>query len=270
MQHIIPSKISYIIDFLNEHYFEFYTSFPSIVHVLAITAMENGLSLKNPPRVIFMGAENVLDFQRRCLTEFTGATIADQYGFSEACANASQCECGMYHEDFELGIMECVDPVSQPEGRIKGRIVCTGLECGDFPFIRYEIRDVGLWENPLVACPCGRQSRLIANVEGREDDYVLTPEGLRTMRFDYIFKDVQNCLEAQVVQKRLGEILIYMAKSAAYSEKDENFVREEIKKWISESLKVEFIYVPEIEREPNGKFRAVKSYLELSMIKDTP
>ncbi len=270
MQHIIHSKINYIIDFLNEHYFEFYTSFPSIVHVLAITAMESGLSLKNPPRVIFMGAENVLDFQRRCLTEFTGATIADQYGFSEACANASQCESGMYHEDFELGIMEPVDPVAQPDGRIKGGIVCTGLESSDFPFIRYEIRDVGLWENPSVCCPCGRQSSLIARIEGREDDYVVTPEGLRTMRFDYIFKDVQNCLEAQVVQNRLGEILIYMVKSAAYSEKDEIFVREEIKKWISESLKVEFIYVPEIEREPNGKFRAVKSYLELSMNKDIP
>jgi hypothetical protein len=35
-------------------------------------------------------------------------------------------------------------------------------------------------------------------------------------------------------------------------------------KWISPALEVEFIYVPEIEREPNGKFRAVKSYLEIA------
>jgi phenylacetate-CoA ligase len=261
MQHIIPSKINSIIDFLNEHYFEFYTSFPSIVHVLAITAMEAGLRLKNPPRVIFTGAENVLDFQRRCIGEFTGATITDQYGFSEACANASQCEHGMYHEDFELGIMECIEPESQPGGRVQGRVVGTGLVGCDFPFIRYEIRDIGLWENPTICCPCGRQSRLLVRVEGREDDYVVTPEGLMTMRFDYIFKDVQNCLEAQVVQKKLGEITIYMVKNAAYSEKDEHFIRREIRKWISETLVTEFVYVPEIERGPNGKFRAVKSFL---------
>jgi phenylacetate-CoA ligase len=265
MQHIIPSKIRDIIDFLNERYFEFYTAFPSIVHILAVTAMESGLNLKNPPRVIFTGAENVLGFQRRCLEKFTGAIIADQYGFSEGCANASQCEHGIYHEDFELGVMECFEPEGQPDGRIKGKIVCTGLHGCDFPFIRYEIRDIGIWEVPHVNCSCGRQSKSISRIEGREDDYVVTPEGQRTMRFDYIFKDVQNCLEAQIVQRELGLITINMVKSAKYSEKDEKFIRNEIKKWISETLRVEFIYLREIEREPNGKFRAVKSYLNLSM-----
>ena len=265
MQHIIPTKIKDIIDFLNDRYFEFYTAFPSIVHILAVTAMESGLSLKNPPRVIFTGAENVLGFQRRCLEKFTGAIIADQYGFSEGCANASQCEHGIYHEDFELGVMECFEPESQPEGRSKGKIVCTGLQGCDFPFIRYEIRDVGVWEAPHVNCSCGRQSKSISRIEGREDDYVVTPEGQRTMRFDYIFKDVQNCLEAQIVQRELGSVTINMVRSSKYSEKDEKFIRSEIKKWISETLSVEFIYVPEIEREPNGKFRAVKSYLNLSM-----
>jgi phenylacetate-CoA ligase len=265
MQHIIPTKIKDIIDFLNDRYFEFYTAFPSIVHILAVTAMESGLSLKNPPRVIFTGAENVLGFQRRCLEKFTGAIIADQYGFSEGCANASQCEHGIYHEDFELGVIECFEPESQPDGRSKGKIVCTGLQGCDFPFIRYEIRDVGVWEAPHANCSCGRQSKSISRIEGREDDYVVTPEGQRTMRFDYIFKDVQNCLEAQIVQRELGSVTINMVRSSKYSEKDEKFIRSEIKKWISETLSVEFIYVPEIEREPNGKFRAVKSYLNLSM-----
>ncbi len=261
MQHITPSKIKYIIDFLNERYFEFYTAFPSIVHILAVTAMENGLSLKTPPRVIFTGAENVLGFQRRCLEKFTGAIIADQYGFSEACANASQCEQGVYHEDFELGIMECVESESQPDGGVWGKIVCTGLQGCDFPFIRYEIRDMAIWEDPHANCSCGRHSKVIRRIEGREDDYVVTPEGQRTMRFDYIFKDVENCLESQIVQKEPGSITIFMVKSGAYAEKDEKFIRNEIKKWISPTLDVEFVYVPEIEREPNGKFRAVKSSL---------
>ncbi|MFH0959243.1 MAG: phenylacetate--CoA ligase family protein, partial [Pseudomonadota bacterium] len=265
MQHITPSKIEFIINFLNGHNFEFYTSFPSIVHILAVTAMENGLTLKNPPRVIFMGAENVLDFQRRCLEQCTGAIIAEQYGFSEGCGNASQCLAGTYHEDFELGIMECVDGKSQPDGLVKGRIVCTGLWGSEFPFIRYETRDIGIWGKTSTSCRCGLQSTMINRIEGREDEYVVTPEGQRTMRFDYIFKDAGNCLEAQVVQNQLGKITIYVVRSATYCEKDEKFIRNEIKKWISESLKVEFIYVPEIEREPSGKFRAVKSLLAPSL-----
>ena len=101
-----------------------------------------------------------------------------------------------------------------------------------------------------------------AKIEGREDDYVVTPEGRRTMRFDYIFKDSQNCSEAQVVQEKLGAIKLYIVKRSSYTDSDEKYILNEIKKWISPALKVECIYVPEIEREQNGKFRAVKSCLK--------
>ncbi len=262
VQHITQPKIRYLIDFLNENCFEFYTAYPSIIHNLAFLAARNGLALKNRPRVIFMGCENTLDFQRSCIEEFTGAQITDQYGFSEACGNASECEHGLYHEDFELGTIESVESEALSDGRVKGKIVCTGFTCHEFPFIRYEVGDIGVLENPDVTCKCGRQSKLIVGIEGRQDDYVITPEGRRIMRFDYIFKDAQNCMESQIVQKKLGQILVYIVQRSNYSQKDENFIREEIKKWISPSLKVKFVYVHEIEREPNGKFRAVKSLLK--------
>lgn len=269
MQHIIPSKIHHIVDFLNERYFEFYTSYPSFIHALSTIAIEKGLSLKNPPKVIFMGCENTFDFQKKSVEEFTGARITDQYGFAEACGNASQCEKDLYHEDFELGVMECYKPEFLPDGRVKGTIVCTGLTCSEFPFIRYEIGDIGIWENQNVICACGRHSKSLVKIEGRQDDYVITPEGGHVMRFDYIFKDAQNVMESQIVQERLGEIIVYVVRRSSYSAKDEKIIRDEIKKWISNSLKVQFVYVSEIEREPNGKFRAVKSLLRGTTVGDT-
>ncbi|MFA6222290.1 MAG: hypothetical protein WC647_08240 [Desulfomonilaceae bacterium] len=262
MQHITPSKISHIVDFLNENYFEFYTAYPSIVHNFAVTAAEAGLRLESPPRVIFMGCENTLDFQKKFLEDFTGAIITDQYGFAEGCGNASQCPDGFYHEDFELGAIECLGPETIDDEHYKGKIVCTGFTCPEFPFIRYEVGDIGIWEEPNIHCPCGRESKLLVKIEGREDDYVVTPEGRRIMRFDYIFKDSQNCSEAQVVQEKLGAIKLYIVKRSTYSEADEKYILNEIKKWISPALEVECLYVPEIEREPNGKFRAVKSCLK--------
>ena len=264
MQHFTSSRIGPIVDFLNENYFEFYTAYPSIIHIFAVTACENGLRLTNPPRVIFMGCENTLSYQKRFLEEFTGATITDQYGVAEGCGNVSKCEEGLYHEDFELGITECDEPKLTADGGVTGKIIFTGLTCPDFPFIRYEVGDIGVWEDSKVNCRCGRQSRLMSRIEGREDDYVITPEGRRIMRFDYIFKDAQNCMEAQIVQEKLGAIKVYIVRRSAYTEKDEKFILKEIMKWISPALEVEFIYVPEIEREPNGKFRAVKSYLEIA------
>ncbi|MCL5126067.1 MAG: phenylacetate--CoA ligase family protein [Deltaproteobacteria bacterium] len=268
MQHITPSKIHHIADFLNQHYFKFYTTYPSFIHSLATIAIEKGLTLKNPPEVIFMGCENTFDFQKQCVKKFTGARITGQYGFAEACGNASECEHGLYHEDFELGVMECYEPERLDDARVKGKIVCTGLTSAEFPFIRYEVGDVGIWENDNTPCPCGRQSKLLVRVEGRQDDYVITPEGGSVMRFDYIFKDAQNVMESQIVQEKLGEIVVYIVKRSSYTQKDQESIRNEIEKWISNSLKVKFVYVPEIEREPNGKFRAVKSLLKEAISDD--
>jgi phenylacetate-CoA ligase len=98
---------------------------------------------------------------------------------------------------------------------------------------------------------------------GRMDDYVITPEGSRIMRFDYVFKHTVNVRECQVVQDQIGEIRLRIVRRPPYSNADERLLEAEIRKWISPTLRVRFEYVTEIERESNGKFRAVKSLLSI-------
>jgi phenylacetate-CoA ligase len=261
MQHLVPEKVESITDFLNQHPFAFYSGYPSVIHAFVLSAMERETKLTSPPRVVVTGAENLLDFQRRDIQSFTGAIMTDQYGFTEGCGNASQCSEFVYHEDFEFGIMECHDPVSIEDGKVKGKILCTGFACPEFPFIRYEVGDIGVWADRAHQCACGRQSKVLKSIDGRIDDYVLTPEGLRVMRFDYIFKDTKNVKECQVVQERPGEINVLIVRRPEYSLTDERFITDEIHRWISVGLKVSYVYVNEIEREGNGKFKAVKSLL---------
>ena len=142
-------------------------------------------------------------------------------------------------------------------------IVCTGFACDAFPFIRYEVGDTAVWQDGR-GCACGRSSRVLLRVEGRTDDYVVTPEGARIARLDYLFKDALNVKEAQIVQERLGEIAIRLVRRSAYGTKDEMEIRRDIRSWLSPSLEVKFEYVAEIPREPNGKFRAVLSRLKSS------
>jgi phenylacetate-CoA ligase len=262
MHHLVPANARAIVDFLDGQELVYYAGYPSVLHAFARSALEEGLSLAAPPRFVFTGAENLLDDQRRDIASLTGAVLTDQYGFSEGCGNASHCPELVYHEDFEFGVLECVDgePGDAP-GEVKGRIVATGFASRVFPFIRYEVGDVGVWRTEGPACPCGRQSRVLVRIEGRMDDYVVTPEGRRIMRFDYVFKDTQNVREAQVVQHREGEIEIRVVQRPGYSAGDEQTIRNEISAWISPALQVRFSYVPEIEREANGKFRAVRSRL---------
>lgn len=262
MHHLTPSKIQAVVGFLNRQEFVFYSGYPSIIHMLALNAREAGLDLTSRPRVIVTGAEKVYEWQRAEIERFSKATLTDQYGFSEGCGNASQCPQFVYHEDFEFGVLECVDPQSAGHGRVRGKIVCTGFANPHFPFIRYDTGDIGTWESPKVQCACGRRSRVLVGIEGRTEDYVVTPEGGRIMRFDYIFKDTVNVREAQVVQERLGEIKLRIVRRPEYRIEDECFIANEIKRWVSPRLGVSFEYVSEIQRENGDKFKAVKSLVQ--------
>ncbi|HXJ89093.1 MAG TPA: phenylacetate--CoA ligase family protein [Candidatus Binatia bacterium] len=258
MHHLSAERIPHIIQFLNSHQFDFYSGYPSIIHMLALHARAAGFRLNSPPRAVFTGAENMLDFQRRDIQEFTGAVLTDQYGCSEGCGNASQCQEFVYHEDSEFGVLE---PVELQAGNPARSIVCTGLACDAFPFIRYEVGDAGEPSEKGEACRCGRKSRVWIRIEGRKDDYVITPEGLHIMRFDYVFKDAMNVEEVQVVQERLGEVVLRIVRRPGFKVDDESEIACEVGRWISPTLRVRFEYVSEIERETNGKFRAVLSRL---------
>ena len=112
---------------------------------------------------------------------------------------------------------------------IQGKLLCTGFGTPEFPLIRYDVGDVGLWR-ALKQSQCGLESPVPVGVLGRTDDYVLTPEGTRIMRFDYIFKHTPNVRECQVVQDRVGEIRLRVVRRDGYGNADEHVLREEIRR----------------------------------------
>jgi len=260
MQHLTAAKAPALLDCLARHRFPFWSGYPSIIHAFVLAVAEAGATIPSPPGVVVTGAETLLAHQRRDIQQATGAKLADQYGLAEGCGNASQCAAGRYHEDFEFGIIERLDSPTAAGGA-RGQIVCTGLADLDFPFLRYDTGDVGLFAAPGERCPCGRQSAVLTAVEGRADDAILTPEGLRISSFDYVFDDTPRVKECQVLQERPGAITVRVVRRPAYAQADEDFIRAEIARWISPRLGVSFDYPAQIERESNGKFRAVKSLL---------
>ena len=261
MHHLTPEKIASIIGFLNDHPVRLWTGYPSIIHAAVMCAQESGLQLNHDVPIISPGAENTLAYQKRDIEAFTRGIVIEQYGLSEGCGNASQCQESLYHEDFEYGVLECVDPEPLSGGRVKGQLICTGFANSEFPFIRYQTGDSAIWSAPGYVCSCGRNSATIEQIEGRTDDYVITQERRRLMRFDYVFKETDNIRECQILQHELGAIVIRVVRRPGYTLRDEQHVRAEIAKWISPTLRVDFEYVQMIERERNGKFRAVRSFL---------
>ena len=241
----------------------FFSGYPSIVATLSTLGLEQGLELDNGPQAVFLGAENTSESQRKAIVSFTGAVVTDQYGFSEGAGNASQCEHGAYHEDFEFGVLDWDDDVVvHPDGSRTGGVIATGFANTAFPFLRYRVGDVATWEPETYRCPCGRASRVLRHIDGRIEDYVVTPEGSQVMRFDYLFKDTTTINEAQVVQRERGGIVVRAVVSPDYDRHVEEVrILSLVRSYISPSLRVDFEYVDQIERSSTGKLRAVRSYL---------
>jgi phenylacetate-coenzyme A ligase PaaK-like adenylate-forming protein len=258
MQHMVPDKVAAICHYLDECSFSFYSGYPSVLHSFAATALENGIKLQNTPKFVFFGAENMNDLQRRDLRALTGAIISDQYGMAEGCGNVSQCEHLRHHEDFEFGIVECAEPNVVEDG-VSGSILCTGFANLDFPLIRYAVGDTATWAREGTRCDCGRESRIINRIDGRIDDYVLTPEGRRIMRFGFLFHGMDMIRECQIVQTNVEAITLRVMRRPGYTAKHEAEMTDRIRQCVSPTIMVQFEYPAEIERTRGGKFRAVVS-----------
>ena len=261
MHHINNNSIFSIVDRLNKGDFIYYSGYPSIIYNLAVLIQENNLEIKNPPKVIFTGAETLLMHQREIISSVFKCLVTDQYGFSEGGCNASRCENDYFHEDFEYGLMECVDGKENSDGSVVGKIIATGFTNYAMPLIRYEVGDTATWTN--VNCQCGRKTRTISQINGRNEDFILTPEGNRVQRFDYIFKNTPSIIEAQVLQFELDSIVIRIVRRYDYSINEmEAHLKNEVRDKVSVGLLVLFEYVERINLEQSGKFRAVKSLLK--------
>ena len=259
MQQIASDKIEAIAKFLERKRFEYFIGYPSIMTALASELEEARLELQNPPRHIFTGAEKIYPNQVGILQRvFPGVQIHELYSFSEEAAIATHCRQGVYHEDFEFGHMELENP-QWVDGGMQGNILATGFMNYGMPFIRYQNGDTAMFADEK--CTCGLNSQVVKDILGRVEDYIITPEGVHIQRLDYIFKDIGGIKEAQVVQRRLGEMIIRIVRRDSYSMETEKSLRLNVAQWISPTIEVKFEYVEEIPRTKAGKFKAVVSEL---------
>lgn len=260
MHQLSSAKIRQIVEWINQKRIEMFIGYPSIMTAFANELLNSGLVLDFQPKHIFTGAEKLYENQKTILESvFKGVQIHELYSFSEQAAIATHCKNSVYHEDFEIGHME-LDKVVPVENGMQGEILATGFANLGMPFIRYQNGDTAVFSDR--ECGCGLHSQIIEGIVGRNEDYIITPEGLHIQRLDYIFKDAQDVKECQVVQRELGEMILRIVKRNTYNVASEKKLLVNIAQWVSPTIKVKFEYVDEIPRTKAGKFKAVVSELK--------
>ena len=231
--------------------------YPSSLHLLGRALIESGRPLPAGKLVaVFPSSESLLAFHREVIEEAFQAPILDRYGTSELAVSMTGCAEGQLHVDMEFGIVE-VDIQEETDDFVRGPLLVTGFGNDATPFIRYRIGDIGT--RSKRACPCGRPGEVFMDVDGRIEDFVVTPDGRWIGRLDHIFKEQLDVAEAQIVQDDVDAIEVRVVPRPSFDDRTREGLVKEIRSRLGDVIRIEIKLVEEIPREGNGKFRAVKS-----------
>jgi phenylacetate-CoA ligase len=257
MYHLSPRNLPAYIDAIHDTPATYVHGYPSVLHLVGRAMVEAGRCL--PPgrlRGVFTHSESVLAFQRQTIERAFGASVRDYYHSTEETVSMTACRLNRLHVDMEYGIVE-VEPVEETEDYVQGPLLVTGIGTVATPFIRYRIGDVGT--KLKHSCECGRPGDVFLDIDGRIEDYVSTPEGRLVGRLDHIFKEQYEIEEAQIVQHQVDSVKVLVVAGSGFADRDRKNLEREVHARLGPRIRVDIELVPAIEREPNGKFRAVKS-----------
>ncbi len=150
---------------------------PSYALYLSEFARENGVDPHSLPlRMGFFGAEPWSDAMRAQLEDALGIRAYDIYGLTEIIGPGVGAECEAQdglHIFEDVFYPEVIDPeTGRPLGPgEKGELVLTTLTRQGTPVLRYRTHDITyLIDEP---CSCGRTSRRIHRLMGRNDDMLI-------------------------------------------------------------------------------------------------
>jgi phenylacetate-CoA ligase len=226
--------------------------YPSQLSLLAHLIRKQELGLLPDIKIITLGAENLLESQRMIIEEVFGAPIRQHYGLAEGVANISEHPDGSLIPDQDFCWVEFI-PIDHDNPSLC-KIIGTNYNNSAFPLIRYDTGDLAQIEWQLDGSP------KILSIDGRQEDYITLPKGIKLGRMDHIFKDIVDVQEAQIYQPNLNNIIIRIVKSPNYDlNNQEKSVLQETKKRLGNDIHISIEYLEQINRTKSGKLRFVIS-----------
>lgn len=241
---------------------KFIRGYASSINLFANFLDDNEVDIIKP-QAVFSTAEKLMPNMRENIQNVFGCEVYDAYGLNDGGLGAYECsEHSGLHIDTERSIMEVVDDNYQQLENGVGGILATSLHNYAMPFIRYDTGDIGHIISD--SCGCGRGSKLLKEVRGRTADFLLTPEGKYVHGYFllYCVEDGKGIKEFQVVQEKIDKLVIKIVPEKEFNEAQLDAIREVIRKK-SNGWEVEFRYVDKIKRTQAGKYKLVRSELQL-------
>ncbi len=212
-------------------------------------------------RAVVTSSETLRPEQRELIEAVFGfGTVHDSYGSREMYMG-SECHAhDGYHLHADVVMVEVVDRENRacaPGER--GRILLTDLTNHAFPFIRYEVGDMGSLAEP-AECACGVRMPKLATVEGRIADMVVLKDRVLTPpNFTVLMSDLRGLGGYQIRQDALDHLEVRLVPGPGYDHAVADYVRRSIERMVDGQARVDICEVTKIDVPESGKRRYIVS-----------
>ena len=218
--------------------------------VTFIDLVGEGLFRSLPVRGVIAGSEAFPAGEQVRFEQEFGIQVAHWYGHSEYAVLAYTCRvCRGFHFYPTYGHVEFVP--SETEGCM--RIIASSFNRMGTQFVRYDTGDLAV--APARNCAVNHFPRAGAIV-GRAQETFVDSSGRRRSLFGYVFGDGKSVLwdnirDLQVVQDTAGLLRVRLVANPGA---DRDRIQQIFERRMP-MVRLEFEYVPSIERSPSGKRR---------------
>ncbi len=145
--------------------------YPSSIKVFVEFLKKNNLKL-DKIKLVLTASEVLSDKNRKEIESVLNCKVSNHYGLAEQIVMFGNCEqCTHLHNYFEYGYVELLDT---DKYNIK-KVIGTNLHNLTMPLIRYDTGDLAIIDSKK--CKCRRKGIQIKNIIGRDDQYIVCPNG---------------------------------------------------------------------------------------------
>lgn len=252
---VSPHNIDVIATLLQKYKPKIFMGYGLSFLIMGRLLNEYGLNFEPPKAIINYGED--ASFVKRELERLFNTKYFDFYSNTENVVLIHQCENNKMHIAEDFSYHEIVDDNENILYEGEGELVGTSFYNYSMPLIRYKTRDNVRVNNKI--CSCGRNSRVVENLIGRKDDFIVTPDLKYIFLGEGAISYSKNVIFSQYVQESIDELRINLVVDRDFNKDEFSMIELGLRERFGNSMKFIFNIVEELEKTKSGKTKFIIS-----------
>jgi phenylacetate-CoA ligase len=243
-----------IIEMMNRIKPRMIIGYPFSIYMIAKIGIEEKMKVPKVNAIVTAG-ETLSDKRRSLIENLYRCNVVDFFSHHENVSIITECGFQNKHicEDFAYNeIVSKSGKDAWHEG--SGELVGTGFYNYAMPLIRYKVGDQIETCNEMEICPCGSHFTKIKKIVGRQNDFIVTPDGRKIGNvIEHSIDYAKGVVLSQCVQDYPDHIYINVIADETFNNESIAEIERGFRSRLGEDIKIDIRKVRKLEKKKSGK-----------------